>query len=132
MEEGLELRAVVGLDDLDAERQALEDVDEELDGGLLVAPRVDPQDPQPGSVVDGGELVVLRPAPPFGEGPGHRRCIRSLLREADRFDELDVDLDAVAGQLLLVTGAALVVLCLALGGRQPVQPEPIDAACSTG
>ncbi|MFE5541408.1 hypothetical protein ACFQ78_37565 [Streptomyces sp. NPDC056519] len=60
VEGGPELRSVVGLDHLDAERQALQDVVEELHGGPLVASRVDPQDPKPGAVVDGGELVGLR------------------------------------------------------------------------
>jgi hypothetical protein len=35
----------VGLDDLDAERQPLEQVSRELDGGLLVGLRVNPQYP---------------------------------------------------------------------------------------
>jgi hypothetical protein len=59
VEAGAELDAVVGLDDLDAEGQAFQHVIEELDGGLLVELGVDPQDPQAGAVVDGGELVVL-------------------------------------------------------------------------
>ncbi len=37
MEVGLEFGAVVGLDDLDLEGQALEHVVDELDGGFLVA-----------------------------------------------------------------------------------------------
>jgi hypothetical protein len=45
VEGALELGAVVGLDDLDPERQLLEDVVEELDGGLLVGGRVEPQHP---------------------------------------------------------------------------------------
>ena len=59
MEAGAELDAVVGLDDLDSEGQAFQHVVEELDGRLLVELGVDAQDPQPGAVVDGGELVVL-------------------------------------------------------------------------
>jgi hypothetical protein len=35
------------------------DVVEELDCGGLVEAGVDPQDPQPGAVIDRGELVVL-------------------------------------------------------------------------
>jgi len=46
-------------DDLDPEREALQDVVDELDGRLLVELGVDAQDPQAGAVVDGGELVVL-------------------------------------------------------------------------
>jgi hypothetical protein len=75
----LELGAVVGLDDLDPERELLEDVVEELDRGLLVVAWVDPQHADAGAVVDRGVLVVLLP------GAGKR------------FDELHVDLDAVAG-----------------------------------
>ena len=41
VEGALELGPVVGLDDLDLERQLLEDVVEELDGGLLVVAGVD-------------------------------------------------------------------------------------------
>jgi len=33
----LELRPIIGLDDMDPEREALPDVVEELDGGALVA-----------------------------------------------------------------------------------------------
>jgi hypothetical protein len=59
VEQGLELRAVVGLDDLDPERQPLQHVVDELDGRLLVELGVDAQDPEVGAVVDRGELVVL-------------------------------------------------------------------------
>ena len=62
------------------------------DRRLLVAGRVDPQHPQPGAVVDGGELVVL--AARGDAGPG--------------VHELDVDLDSVARQLFLVALPALV------------------------
>ncbi|MEU3743534.1 hypothetical protein AB0E78_41635 [Streptomyces sp. NPDC032198] len=67
MEGGLELGAVVRLDDLDLERQALDDAVEELDGGGLVHRRVDPRHAQPGAVVDGSELEVLvaASAPPW-------------------------------------------------------------------
>ena len=61
MEACAELDAVVGLDDLDPEREPLQEVVEELDGGLLVAPVIDAQHAQAGAVVDGGELVVLAP-----------------------------------------------------------------------
>ena len=59
VEAGLELGAVVGLDDLDPEREPLQDIVEELDGSFLVELGVDAQDPQAGAVVDGGELVIL-------------------------------------------------------------------------
>ena len=74
-----ELRTVVGLDRLDGERQLGQDVAEELDRGLLVVARVDLEDPQPGAVVDRGELVELpaaadrrdlRPAPGGRGGNG--------------------------------------------------------------
>ena len=71
--------------DVDPERELLADVVEELDRGLLVAAVVDPQHSQPGAVVDRGELVVAR-----------------LAGACEGFDELDVDLEAVTGSLLLV------------------------------
>ena len=46
VETGAELDAVVGLDDLDPEREPLQQVVQELDGGLLVELGIDPQDPQ--------------------------------------------------------------------------------------
>ena len=45
VEAGTELGTVVRLDGLDPERQPGQDVVEELDGGLLVGGRVEPQDP---------------------------------------------------------------------------------------
>jgi hypothetical protein len=102
VEAGLELGAVVGLDDLDTEGQPCQDVVQELDGGLLIAAGVEAPDAQPGAVVDGGELVVLGPAPAlWGRGERFRRVLAVCgFGDADGFDELDVDLDAVAGQLL--------------------------------
>ena len=41
VEAGTELGAIVGLDDLDPEREPLQQVVQELDGGLLVAPVID-------------------------------------------------------------------------------------------
>jgi len=58
----LKFGPVVCLDRLDPERELVQQEVSELDRGLLVEPVVDPQDPQPGAVVDGGELVVLLPA----------------------------------------------------------------------
>jgi hypothetical protein len=55
----VELRAVVGLDAQDMERQLLEDVVDELDRRLLAEPVVDPQDPQARAIIDRGELVML-------------------------------------------------------------------------
>ncbi len=112
----------VGLDDLDLERQALDDVVEELDGGGLVQRRVDPQHPQPGAVVDRGELEVLV-AP----------AAASLWHRGEGLDELDVDLDAVAGQLLLVAlPAAIVALLVALGGRQAAHVQAVEDAPDAG
>ena len=45
MEGSLELRPVVGLDDLDPEGKPVQDIVDELDGRLLVEPVVDPEDP---------------------------------------------------------------------------------------
>jgi hypothetical protein len=59
VELGLELGAVIGLDDLDPKRQPLQHVVGELDGRLLVELAVDAQDAQPRAVVDGRELVML-------------------------------------------------------------------------
>ncbi|MFC8248546.1 hypothetical protein [Streptomyces chartreusis] len=89
----------------------------------VAASRIDPQDPQPGAVVDGGELVVLRPLPPLGQGRRDRRRGWALFRESDRVDEFYVDLDSVAGLLLLVAGVALDAPLVPLGGGQPVRPE---------
>jgi hypothetical protein len=61
VEAGAELDAVVGLDDLHAEGEPLQDIVEELDGRLLVELPIDAQHAQAGAVVDGGELVVLAP-----------------------------------------------------------------------
>jgi hypothetical protein len=58
VEAGAELGSVVGLDDLDPERQPLQHLVQELDGRLLVELGVDAQ---PGAVIDGGELVELAP-----------------------------------------------------------------------
>lgn len=83
---GAEFLAVVGLDLLDLERQLGEDVVDELDGGLLVVARVGAEDPEPGAVIDRGVLVVaLLPA-----------CLAQWL------DELHIDLELVAGALLLI------------------------------
>ena len=43
-------------------------------------------------------------------------------------DELDVELDAVAGQRLLVPLPALVVALVALGGREPVEVQALEDA----
>jgi hypothetical protein len=105
VEAGTELGAIVGLDDLDPEREPLQQVVQELDGGLLVAPVIEAQHSEPGAVVDGGELVVL-----LGLVGGAGK----------RLDELDIELDAVAGQRLLIALPAPVVALVALGCREAV------------
>lgn len=46
----------------------------------------------------------------------------------DRLDELDVDLQLVAGTLFLVAAPPLLVALVALGGGQPVHPEALEDA----
>jgi hypothetical protein len=75
---------------------------------VLVAPVIDAQHAQAGAVIDGGELVV-----PLGLGGAGKRL-----------DGLDVDLDAVAGQRLLIALPAPVVALVPLGGRQPIEIQP--------
>jgi hypothetical protein len=71
----VELGAVVDLEDLDLERRTLDDEVDELDRGGLVERRVDAQHPQPGPVVDRGEVAVhVAPAmPPLSCGGGSGR-----------------------------------------------------------
>ena len=54
---GLEFGAIVGLEDVDAERQPPEDVVDECDGRPLIARVKDFQDANAGAIVDRGELV---------------------------------------------------------------------------
>jgi hypothetical protein len=103
------IRTVIGLDRLDAERELVEQEVSELDRGLLVELVVDPQDPQPGAVVDGGELVILLPA-----------------RGAERGDELHVDLHRMPGQGLLIPFPLAVVALVPLGGREPVEVQALE------
>ena len=105
------LGAVVGLDDLDLEREPLRDVVYERDCCALVGLGVDAQHPQPGAVVDGGELVV-----PLGRDP------------VDGSDEPDVDLHPVARPLFLVALRALGAALVALVRRQPAEPQPVQDA----
>ena len=129
VESCLEFGAVVGLDDFDFEGQSPQDVVDELDGGLLIALRVDPQHAQPSAVVDRGELVVLAPPPRSSRGTG-RAAGSGAGRAAgggagcgggQRFDELDVDLDPVAGLLFFVALPLAVAPLVALRGGQPVE-----------
>jgi hypothetical protein len=47
-------------------------------------------------------------------------------RAADGLDELHVDLDPLAGELLLVALVAVLVALVALGGREPRHPELVE------
>jgi hypothetical protein len=108
VEGGLKLGPVIGLDPLNAERQLLEDVVDELDGGLLVEAVVHPQNPNSSAVVDCGELVML------------------LSSSANRRDELDVDLDLVAGLGLLVSLPSVLVPLVPLRRRQPAHIQALE------
>src|SRR6266566_8854542 len=110
MEGGLELGPVIGLDLLDPKGELLENIVSELDRGLLVQLPVDLENPQPRAVIDGGELVVL------------------LAHATDGVDELDVDLNGVARQLLLVTLPALLVALVTLGSGKPAEVQATQDA----
>ena len=83
------LRAVVRLNDVDAERQAPTDVGDKAHGAALVAHVVHRQDPNARAVVDGGELIETRP------------------RAGNALEKLHINLQAVAGLGLLVALPAL-------------------------
>jgi hypothetical protein len=107
-----EFGAVVGLDHLDWEGELGQEIVEELDGGLLVAAGIDAEDPEAGAVVDGGELVV------------------ALAGGADGGDELDVDLDLVAGLGFLVAFPPLLMALVSLRGGEAVEVEPFQEGLS--
>jgi hypothetical protein len=71
------LRAVIGLNPRDRERQCESDLGYEIETGPDVELAVETEDPQTGAVVQGRVLVRPRPA---------------------HLDELDVDLDRFAGR----------------------------------
>ncbi len=108
VEGGLKLGPVVCLDPLNAERQLLEDVVDELDSRLLVEAVVHPKHPNPGAVVDRGELVMLLPS------------------SAKRSDKLDVDLDLVARLGLFVSLPSVLVPPVALRRRQPAHIQAFE------
>jgi hypothetical protein len=115
MEGGLELCAVVGLNELYAKGQPLQDVIDELNGGLLVEPVVDLEDPEPSAVVDCRVLVV----PLAGAG--------------ERGYELDVDLDTVARLRFLIALPAILVPLVSLRAGQAIEAEaPEDSPDPTG
>ena len=114
VEAGLELGAVVGLDRPRPGTGASRGRSRRTGSRSSGRCGVDPQHADAGAVIDRGVLVVLL------AGPG------------ERFDELDVDLDAVAGQRFLVAFPASVVALVALRGRQPVQVEALEDAPHAG
>lgn len=74
MELGLELGAVVGLDDVDAEREALPHFVDELDSPALIAAVVHLQDSNARAIIDRGELI------------------EALARARDALEELHIEL----------------------------------------
>ena len=113
VEQGAEFGSVICLDDLDHEGESLEHVVDELDGRLLVEGPVDTQHAEPGAVVDGGELEVLL-----------------VGRSLDGLDELHVDLDLVARELLLVTLPTLLEALVALSSDQGLTDTDSLGSCS--
>src|SRR5262249_29259059 len=63
VETGLKFRAIVGLNDEDAERQPANDLVSEANGRGLRARVVDLEYPNSGAIIDGRELVEPLPAP---------------------------------------------------------------------
>jgi len=108
VELGLELGTVVGSNHLDTERELRQEIVGELDSGLHVASRIDLQHSQPGAVIDRSELIEPFSCPTNG-------C-----------DELDVDLDGVAGLRLLVAFPPFLIRLVFLRGREPVQIETVQ------
>ena len=108
VERRAELLAVISLDTLHGEGQPGQDVADDLHRDALVAAGAGAQDPLPGAVIDGGELVV-----PL-----------ALAGLAQRLDERHIDLELVAGPLLLIPFPAPLVALVALGGWQPVHAQP--------
>jgi hypothetical protein len=99
MESSLKLSTVVRLDNIHTEGKPREHVVHELDRGFLIQLGIDPQHSQPSAVIDRGELVVLAP-PPRPDLGAAASC--SAGGGGERFDELDVDLDAVPGLLFFI------------------------------
>ena len=86
---GLELGAIVGLNDKDAEGESPEDVINEGDRRALITRVKDLQHAKAGAIVDGGELI---------EPPARAR---------DALEKLDVDLQAMPRLRLLVARPAV-------------------------
>ena len=99
---GLEFSAIVRLDHMDAERQAAEDVVDELDGRALITGIVDLEHANPGAIVDRRELV---------EAPAGAR---------NPLEKLDVDLQPMSRLGFLVARPAMRMPPVLLIGWQPV------------
>src|SRR5450755_1409183 len=108
VELALKFGSVVRLNDLNLEGKALEQVVEELNGGLLVTAGKGPEHADSGAVVNGCELVM------------------PLSRALDWLDELHVDLDPLTGQLLLVALPAVPVALVALRRWQPAHAQLVQ------
>lgn len=111
VEQCLELLTIVGADLLNAEREPLDDIVDEVDGVCLRVQAIDLQGPDACRVVDG---CVLEP-PDWFAGPGLE------------IDELDIDLDVMPRHLLLVAAPRL-YLTHATAGRQTIQPVALQNA----
>ena len=111
---GLELGAIVGLNDKDAEGESPEDVINEGDRRALIARVKNLQHANPRAVVDGGELIK----PPA--------------RARDALEKLDVDLQAMPRLRLLVARPAVRVPPVLVVGRQPVHAMPGQNAMHGG
>jgi hypothetical protein len=104
MKVGLELGTVVGLDHVNAKRQALEDVVNEADGSRLVTRVEDLQHADAGAVIDGRELVEAPPTP------------------GNALEKLHIHLQAMAGLRFLIALPPLPSGSILLIGWQPTQP----------
>src|SRR6478735_12597955 len=87
----LKLGAIVGLHDVNTERQPLQDSVDEADGRALITRIVDLEDANARAIIDGRELV------------------QALARAGNALEELDVHLEPVARLRLLVAAPAFVV-----------------------
>jgi hypothetical protein len=110
----LELGAVIGLNDVDAERQSAHHLVNELDRRALIARVEDLEDPDPRAIVNRGELKQPSACP------------------GDALEELDVYLQAVPRHGLLVSLPAFAKGPMALIGRQATHSMPLQNAVDGG